>query len=51
MKDTDSFLVEQLGKYKAWCYMLRNKIKGETKMYEDRKILSPKNIIIEGWKE
>ncbi len=43
----DQFLVEEIDKYTAWCYHLRNMIKdSDEKMVRDKQILSPCNIII-----
>lgn len=50
MKDHDYFLRNKLGKYIAWCYQLKSYIHVHSRIIEDKKILSPANIIIEAWK-
>ena len=47
MAGSDNFLIEKLGKYTAWCYQLKEMIKTKCKIYRDKKIISPANIIIE----
>ena len=48
-RDKYQFIIDELGVYEAWCYYLKDKVSEnlKVKMKRDRKIISPKNIVIE----
>ena len=48
---SDTFIIDELGRYEAWCYKLKEKVETPCKIYRDKQILSPANIIIEAWRQ
>jgi hypothetical protein len=51
LSKADNFIMNKLGKYIAWSYILKDRIQANVKLYEDRNNMSPANIIIEAWRE
>lgn len=42
----EQILIDKCGKDFAWCHQLKNKVVGNATLYQDKKILSPRNYII-----